>query len=174
MTEHFQYMRLPKRICLPQGFLIICLCLTEKILRVSYRNLDIRFFSGMEMQSILWRQFSASEKRKNRIPGSAWQLMRCWRSMYGKPEYSLEFPKRDKKGKKKMKSKWDSPRKWNNYDIIVLDRVMGTTSNNYALISGRRHFVWHYLLAFGRGRNFGWCKTNTASGDFPGECNSNE
>ena len=38
MTEHFQYMRLPKRICLPQGFLIICLCLTEKILRVSYRN----------------------------------------------------------------------------------------------------------------------------------------
>ena len=53
MTEHFQYMRLPKRICLPQGILIICLCLTEKILRVSYRNLDIRFFSGMEMQSIL-------------------------------------------------------------------------------------------------------------------------
>ena len=50
--------------------------------------------------------------------------------MYGKPEYSLEFPKRDKKGKKKMKSKWDSPRKWNNYDIIVLDRVMDTTSNN--------------------------------------------
>ena len=49
MTEHFQYMRLPKRIWLPQGFLIICLCLTEKILRVSYRNLDIRFFSGMEM-----------------------------------------------------------------------------------------------------------------------------
>ena len=61
--------------------------------------------------------------------------------MYGKPEYSLEFPKRDKKGKKKMKSKWDSPRKWNNYDIIVLDRVMDTTSNNYALIPGRRHFV---------------------------------
>lgn len=55
---------------------------------------------------------SGSEKdtkmsiKRQREPAASLQV-REKRHMDDKPEYSLEFPKRDKKGKKKMKSKWE-------------------------------------------------------------------
>jgi hypothetical protein len=44
--------------------------------------------------------------KRQREPAVSLQV-REKRHMDDKPEYSLEFPKRDKKGKKKMKSKWE-------------------------------------------------------------------
>jgi hypothetical protein len=44
--------------------------------------------------------------KRQREPAASLQV-REKRHMDDKPEYSLEFPKRDKKGKKKMKSKWE-------------------------------------------------------------------